>query len=370
MRRWLPFALLAALAAAQDQEGPSAPEHDELGFPITFNDDIITESDVERSLGQKRAAVPPITFRNERNVILKRKLAEEIAAELSIEVADREVDEEMRKRIDVQGGEAKFYESLAQQGLTLERFRNYLRQLILDSKLQFMFQTGVTHDQAKLLPWRVKPTPREIRIAHENDPVRRDAGARVQRLELVIDVDEKTRKKLAVRPLLDPDKYDDKWFNEELARRLQPQLQTVLDELEGGRSFEEVAKARGVDVETQKQRWIQLSRDVQDAGVRFLQEAKAQTYSPPLRRTGGGYRILYLIKRERPGDRPASDPEVALGYERRIRSLRALKYQALMQIQALDRSTVRPERVRANMRQELLAELREAEEKLGELGLH
>jgi hypothetical protein len=41
-----------------------------------------------------------------------------------------------------------------------------------------------------------------------------------------------------------------------------------------------------------------------------------------------------------------------------------------MHIQALDRSTVRPERVRESMRADLLAELRDAEGKLRALGLH
>ena len=41
-----------------------------------------------------------------------------------------------------------------------------------------------------------------------------------------------------------------------------------------------------------------------------------------------------------------------------------------MHIQALDRSTVRPERVRESMRTDLLAELRDAEGKLRSLGLH
>jgi hypothetical protein len=370
MRRIAVLALFAALAPAQDVEMPStAPEHDELGFPITFNDDIITESDVERSLGQKREDVPPITFKNERDVMLKRKLAEEIALELGITVDEREVDTYLKQQIDAQGGEAKFYESLAQQGLTLEGHRNNQRQLILHAKLRWMFQNGVTADQTRLLPQRIRPTPREIRIAAENDPARRDAGIRVRRLEMVVDIDKKTRTKVIGRMLRDG--KDEEWLKQQLAAAVEPLLEKIKKELKEGRPFEKVAGERGVDVDTQKELWIELPRQASEDPVeRFLQTAELKAVSEPFPRPGGGYRIVRLLERERPEDRPATDPEVAKAYEALIRVLRAAKWQAHMHIQALDRSTVRPERVRESMREELLAELREAESRLRALGLH
>jgi len=370
MRTAFLVVLLAALAPAQERATPStAPEHDELGFPITFNDDILTEGDVERSLGQKRENVPPITFKNERDVILKRKLEEEIAVELGISVEDPEVDGHLKREMDAEGGEAKFYESLAQQGLTLEGYRNDKRRLILHAKLRWMFQHGVAADQTKLLPQRIRPTPREIRIAAEHDPVRHEAGIRVQRLELVIETDKKTRQKVIGRMLRDG--KDEQWLKQELAAAVEPVLEKVQAELKGGRPFAEVARERGVDVDAQKLQWIELARQPSEDPVeRFLQTAEPKAVSEAVPRPGGGYRLVSLLARERPEDRPVTDPDVARAYDARIRALRAIKWQAHMYIQALDRSTVRPERVRESLRGELLTELRDSERQLRALGLH
>lgn len=370
MRRLSGIVLLAALAGAQGVETSStAPEHDELGFPITFNDDIITESDVERSLGQKREDVPPITFKNERDVMLKRKLAEEIATELGITVEEQEVDAYLRREMEAQGGEAKFYESLAQQGLTLEGHRNNQRQLILHAKLRWMFQHGVTADQQRLLPHRIRPTPREIRIAAENDPARRNAGIRVRRLELVIDIDKKTRQKVIGRMLKEG--KDEAWLKQQLAAAVELPLAEVKQQLKDGRSFADVAKERGVDVDVQKELWVEVARQPSEDPVEhFLQTAEPGAVSDAVPRPGGGYRMVSLLARERPEDRSVQDPEVSRAYEAMIGALRAVKWQAHMHIRALDRSTVRPERVRESMRADLLAELRDAESKLRALGLH
>lgn len=362
--------LLAALARAQETGTPStAPEHDELGFPITFNDDIITESDVERSLGLKRESVPPITFKNERDVILKRKLEEVIAVELGIGVEETEVDGHLRREMEAQGGEAKFYESLAQRGLTLEGYRNDKRQLILHAKLQWMFQHGVAADQSRLLPHRIRPTPREIRIASENDPIRREAGIRVRRLELVIDIDKKARQKVVARMLRDG--KDEEWLKEQLVAAVEPLLEKVRQELKAGRPFPEVARERGVDVDAMKDFWIEVPRQPSEDPVeRFLQTAEPNAVSEAFPRPGGGYRMVCLLARMRPEDLSVKDPNVARAYEARIRTLRTSKWQAHMLIQALDRASVRPERVRGSMREELLADLRDAESKLRALGLH
>ena len=370
MRSVVCVVLLAAFAPAQEGETPfTAPEHDELGFPITFNDDIITESDVERSLCQKRKNVPPITFKNERDVILKRKLEEEIAVELGITVEDPELDAYLKREMDAQGGEAKFYESLAQQGLTLEGYRNDKRRLILHAKLRWMFQHGVAADQTKLLPQRIRPTPREVRIAAEHDPVRHEAGIRVQRLELVVETDKKTRQKVIARMLRDG--KDEQWLKQQLVAAVAPLLEKVQAELKGGRPFAEVARERGVDVDAQKLRWIELPRQPSEDPVeRFLQTAEPDAVSDAVPRPGGGYRIVSLLARERPEDRSVKDPDVARAYDVRIRALRASKWQAHMYIRALDRSTVRPERVRESLRAELLIELRDADGQLRTLGLH
>lgn len=370
MRRLAPVVLFAALVSAQGSETTStAPEHDELGFPITFNDDIITESDVERSLGQKRERVPPITFKNERDVILKRKLEEVIAMELGISVESAEVDGHLRREMEAQGGEAKFYESLAQQGLTLEGYRNDKQRLIRHAKLNWMFQHGVAADQTRLLPHRIRPTPREIRIASEHDPIRREAGIRVRRLELVVDIDKKARQKVIAAMLRDA--KDEDWLKQQLATAVEPLLAKVKEELKGGRPFLEVARERGVDVDAQRERWIEVPRQPSEDPVElFLQTAEPNAVSDAFPRPGGGYRMVSLLARQRPEDLSVKDPKVAKAYDLRIRGLRAAKWQSHMYIQALDRSTVRPERVRETMREELLADLRDAESRLRALGLH
>ncbi|MHC4491081.1 MAG: hypothetical protein ACYTDU_05615, partial [Planctomycetota bacterium] len=123
--------------------------------------------------------------------------------------------------------------------------------------------------------------------------------------------------------------------------------------------------------DTQEELWIEVPRQPSEDPVeRFLQTAEVNEVSDALPRPGGGYRIVGLLARERPEERSVKDPDVSKAYAARIQRLRAVKWQAHMHIQALDRSTVRPERVRESMREELLAELRDAEGRLRALGLH
>ena len=371
MRPLYLLAFMATLAPAQEDENAPAPvpAHDELGFPITFNDEIITESDVERSLSQKRADVPAITFKNQRDALLKRQIAEEIARRLQIEVPPQEVDLEIKRRIDMAGGEAKLYDSLAQQGNTLSRYRADLRRQILESKLRFMFERGIAPNHQNLLFWRIRPTPRETEIAWRNDPQRRRTGTRVKRLVMVVDLDTKTRKRLSVQMALKGKSQE--WLREEVEKVLGPALKKVKAELAQGRPFEEVARERGGDVDAQLLEWKDLPAQLStEPGERFLQQAKTGAVSEPLLRTAGGYRILKLVDRERPDERPPSDPEVARAYDERIRFLRAYKWQAKLQIETLDAATVTPERVREGMRKDILQGLREAVQRLAELGLH
>jgi len=361
--------LLAAAALAQEGPGsePAAPAHDVLGFPITFNDEIITESDVRRTLGLPEGEVPPITMKNTRNQLLQRKLAERVAADLGITVEEFEVGEWFRRSVDLEGGEAKFYDLLAQQGRTLERWRLDTRQQILEDKLRYMFQTGISPDQRKPLPWRIRPTPREIRIAYDRDPSRLQAGLKVRRLEIEVNLTTQERAQLAMKGGGD-------LTMEELAalaeETLKPRVESVLAELRR-RPFREVAKERGIEVEALAGQWLEVPRtESPNAAERFLQTAKQESVSPPLRQPGGGYRILYLVERQDPGRKPPTDPQVAEDYDARIRSLRAQKWEAVMRLKALDDSLVRPERVREELRADLLGSLKDAEERLEALGLH
>ena len=364
--RALVVALLPA-AAAIAQPGPApAPAHDALGFPITFNDEIITESDVRRSLGLPDAEVPPITLRNERNRLLQRKLAERVGADLGIKVEDFEVAEAFRRTVDIEGGEAKFYDVLAQQGRTLERWRLDVRQQILEDKLRYMFQTGISVDQRTPLPWRIRPTPREIRIAYDRDPSRLEAGLRVRRLEVVVDLDQRERVQLAMNS---GGSLTQEQLAEQVEEILKPRVAQVVAELKQ-RPFPEVAKERGVDVDAERAKWYEIPRsETPNPAERFLQQAKKETFSAPLRQPGGGYRILYLIDRQDPGRKPPTDPQVAEDYDARIRALRAQKWEALLRLKALDESLVRPERVREELRVDLVGSLKDADDRLRALGL-
>lgn len=355
-------------AAAPAQEGPApAPAHDALGFPITFNDEIITENDVKRSLGLPEGEVPPVTLKNERNRLLQRKLAERVAADLGIRVEEVEVAEVFRRTVDLEGGEAKFYEVLAQQGRTLERWRADIRQQMLEDKLRYMLQTGISVDQRKPLPWRIRPTPRELAIAYENDPSRLQAGLRVRRLEIEVNLTPQERIQLAMKGGGDLTMEQLAAMAEEA---LKPRVEAVVAELKR-RPFPEVAKERGVDVDALAAQWVEIPRTGSaNPAERFLREAKRASISPPLRQPGGGYRILYLLDRQDPGRKPVTDPQVAEDYDSRIRSLRAQKWEALLRLKALDESLVRPERVREELRLDLLGSLKDAQDRLRSLGLH
>jgi hypothetical protein len=80
--------------------------------------------------------------------------------------------------------------------------------------------------------------------------------------------------------------------------------------------------------------------------------------------------IVCLVERQEPGELGPGDREVYVAYRERIRVLRRRKVRALMQLQALDRSDVRPERVLSEFRSGILADLKDALESLEQLGLH
>jgi len=362
------LALFAAFAFGQeniseDEEDLPSP-YAQMGFPVTFDDEIFTEQDVARSLGTPLDEIPELTLMRQLAILLNRKLSARIAADLKIDVTDREVDGMVRQQIEDRQGEAKFYEWLAQQGTTLGRFVEERRQLILDQKLAMLFATGITPDQLNLLPARIRPTPREISIAWRHDTARSSGGVRVRRLELLLDVDRKTRNKLAAQQALTGKSKE--WVQEQIELAVKTQVESVTSGLKTT-SFEEVAAKRGVDVEKQGAQWLDITGDGE--AEKFLTSAKAKTASKPIALPQGGYRLIYLIERERPGERRATDPEVAKVYEARIRSARASKWEAVMRIRALDRAAVRPARVRDDLREQHMATLRGAEEDLRRLGL-
>ena len=89
----------------------------------------------------------------------------------------------------------------------------------------------------------------------------------------------------------------------------------------------------------------------------------------PIRQAEGGAKILYLYRRQRPGDRSLHDREVYVHYRDMIAAARQEKAGAMMELEALNRSIVRPRRVLEAFRKDLLAELKDAEQRLNALGL-
>lgn len=368
MRKLLILVLLAGLAPAQDQpeETGSAraePRHDALGFPITFNDEILTKNDVLRALGADISVLGSRNvLRTERDRVLRMKLAEQVGADLGISVTDQDVDLVMRRQIDEAGGEAKFYERLGQRGQTLAGHEAEIAQRVLDEKLRLLFQNGIF--QRTLLPARIRPTPEEILIAHRNDPARRSAKVRVHRARYDVGLTKQERGRIAML------RMDDVPENEIQARKaklLQPRLDAVLKALKERKDGAPLPDVSGVAME---KGWVEVPiKPSERPEERFLQQGKPGQPSEPFRRPDG-YTVVVVIEREAPDARPATDPEVAARYDRAIRELRSRKWKAIMNLRALDKATVRPEIVRQELRTDIVAELREAEEALRTLGLH
>jgi hypothetical protein len=365
--RALPAIFLLATAAVP-QEGPPEPSpYAAMGFPVTFNEEIITANDVARFLGDLPLdQIDETTLRRSRDLLILRKINERIAADLSLEVGEAELAEYIRREIDIHQGEAKFYEWLAQQGLTLERFRIERRQMIIDQLLRILLQNGVSHDHRQLLPWRVGPTPREVEIAFRNDPEQREGTARVRRLSFRVDADAKTRGALSVRQLKDGLTAEE--VAAEIEKDLRPRVEAALAALKGGKPFADVAREHGVkDVEAMAREWMTLGGATE--AEKFLAAAQPGTWSEPIRMPGGEYEIVLLIERADPSERKVTDPAVAEEYARRIRSLRATKWENFLRLRALNSSTVEPPRVRDEVRKLILASLKEAEDALKALGL-
>jgi hypothetical protein len=367
MRKLWILVLLAGLAPAQEQPEetpPAEPQHDALGFPITFNDEILTKNDVLRALGADITVLGNRgVLRTERDAVLRDKLAEQVGADLGITVVEQEVDLVLRRQIDEAGGEAKFYERLSQRGQTLAGHEAEIAQRLLVEKLGYLFRNGIF--QRQLLPARIRPTPEEILIAHENDPARRSAKVRVHRAVYDIGLTKKERGRIALLRM--DGELTEKEIEERKAKLLQPRLDAVVRALKARKQGAPLGEMEGVSAETG---WVEVPTEPSDRpDKRFLQQGEAGRLSEPFARPDG-YTILEVIEREAPDARPANDPEVAARYDQAIRTLRSRKWEAIMYLRALDKATVRPEIVRQELRKEIVAQLRQAEEALRLLGLH
>jgi len=362
------FVSLLALAGAAAEK--TAESHDALGFPVIFNDEVITRNDVLRSLGAKETELgSPEVLARELNALLYRKVTELVAAHLGIKVAKEEVEAAIQREIDLKGGEAKFYESLAQRGDTLAHYKQYIRELILQGKMGFLFINGISRDQKTLLPWAVRPRPHEIQVAFETDPERRAPGPRVRWLEFEVKLSEAEKKPLYAMMM---EGAAEKEVRAKTQALLASRLEKVRAALAAGRPFEKLAAEHGADVAAQKARWEELSSEsTRRRDLRFLERAKPGEASKAIPLPGGdGCRFLQLLERKEPIAAGPSNPEVARAYSGRIRQLRGRKWEAVLRLRALNQATIRPARVREAFRSLLLSDLKDARQGLESLGLH
>jgi len=367
MRSWV--LALAALALGLGRLGAARAEedrHDVAGFPITFNEEIITRNDVLREIGgDEKMLGDAKVLADLRDGLLRRKLAEQVAADLGVQVTDEEVDRIVRAQIEYHGGEAKFFEWLYQRGDTLARFRNGIMQQVLAKKLDRLFAIGFTPGQSTLLPWRVRPTPREIGLAFKNDPARRRARIEVERIDLTVGLTRDERVKLAMRRM---DGLSQKEFNKEAGEILGPRVEKAMALVRDG-DVSAAAELPGTEVE---KAWVEIEKgESARPDVEFLRTGEVGAWSKPFPQPdGASVRLLRVLERKLPitGDVPTV--EASREYEIRIRELRGRKWRAVARLRALDKSTVRPERVRIGLRKQLVAELRAAEKTLRAFGIH
>ncbi len=356
------LAILALAVRAADED----PKHDIAGFPITFNEEIITRNDVLREVdGDEKVLGDANVLADLRDGLLRRKLAEQVGADLGLEVKDGEVELIMRNHIEVRGGDAKFFEWLFQRGDTLARFRNEIRQQLLKSKLDQLFRIGFTPGQSTLLPWRVRPTPREIAVAFRNDPARLQAKIRVQRVDLTVGLTKDERRRLAI---LSMDGTSPEDIKKEAGQKLKPRIEKAMKLVKDG-DVSGASKLPGTKVQ---KAWVEIEREKsRRPDVEFLRQGKVGAWSQPfLQSDGASVRFLQVMERKHPvqGDTPGIKDSQA--YTLRIRELRARKWRAVARLRALDKSTVRPERVRTGLRTQLVTELKAAEKTLRALGIH
>ncbi len=366
-------ALLLLQAGLQAQDTGGDLGHDALGFPITFNDEIITRTDALRALGNIR----PETVGNPKQVrddVILRKLRERAAALAGIVVTKQDINDEIKRQVDKLGGDAAYYQWLEQNGLTVEGHRHELATLLLVQRLNGEYlRHGFTRDR-KLLPFELAPTPQQVRTAYEHDRERWVGKSRVLAHELRIELSRKENSDLARRAAQKEDPFE--WAVKERQRIVKERLDRVLGALASGKSFDEAAAAAGKEVR-KAEGWVNMAAQDEDSPQgKFLSKAKAGEYSEPIRSGGDGYRLLYVEKRETGVTRGLDDLEVWQWYAGSnrslgvIRDLRGQKAFAWILLDALDRTTIEPKRVRTETRKKLAAELAGAEERLRALGLH
>jgi len=352
--------------AGSDDKAPQGP--DELGFPITFNDSIITRRDVLTALGAPEAELGAGGLtRDDRDGFLMDRLVERVGQIYDLHITEDMVERKVQREIDRWGGEARFFQTLAQRGETPESYREFQRRQILKELLQYLLVEGFP---GKRLPWSLEPTPRELRIAWENDSERRAAvGVTVHVFTHVVNFTKAENQELTQRFMkLDLDEDEEKAaVAQERERLVVPRLEAFLRDLKGGRAFDELARERG----GLGDQWLPIPRGATlDPQMEFLATAREGATSEPITLPEGGFLLVHLVERRDVSKSGPADANVIRQYRRLIMDLRTQKADALMKLQAVNRSTIEPPKVRREFRQLLLDRLKEAEERLRALGLH
>ena len=361
------IAVLLVLSLATLAQEAAKPTHDKLGFPITFNTDRITRSDVLRSMGSPEDPDDG-SVASARDKLLMDKITQHMASIWGIRVLEADVDREIRREIKHRGGEAKFHGFLGQRGDTLARYRQEKRLQLVRFHINYLLANGISLPPGqKVLPWSTRPSPDEVRVAIRQDSERLSKlGPRVRGLWVSLKVDTATRQQV-VRRVMKNRKLK---LADELARHADELAEAVVKRLDGGESFQSVVDSFGKEVGAQPKLWISLPGEPSnDPVLRFFQTGKPKSYSKSLAYPGGIRKIAYLIERALPGGASKMTPELYDNYVGRIAGLRRQKVKALMRLQALDRSSVGPDFLRKQFRADLVADLKASITELKALGL-
>jgi hypothetical protein len=363
--RWFALLLVVSLAGAQDAK-PRGDDHDKYGFPITFDAEVITLNDLVRDsnvdsiqeLGNIGSA---------RDQMLMDKLTEKVGELYGLEVEERAVSDVIERQIAAYPSEAEFYESLAQKGQTLELFRQDIKRQVLAYRLNSLITGGFLQQGGRLLPWDPNPSPREVKIAFDNDPARIAAGSLVKWRELAVSLSAKERKKVYGKRMLNPDLTDEDLRKEENAI-LEPRVARARAALKAKKSLDEIAKELGATI-LEKAGEID-SEPSKSERLTFLQKAKKGEQSGLLAVGKARYAILQIVEVRRPDQLTLNNPKVVEGYRARLAQLKQSKANFTLRLRALEKSIIRPERVRRQLRDLLLTSLRQSHRELRVLGLH
>jgi len=356
-------ALLSAVSLAQS----TSDDYDEFGFPITFDAQIVTRNVVIRSFGVESESALGGPLKNSRDIYLMQKLLEKVGELYGIEISQREVKDIEARQIAAFKSEADYYDDLLQNGLTPTTNQQKIRNDLLQAHLGQLFRFGFLARGQRLLPWDPAATPREILIAYKNDPQRLNAGSLVKWRELLIDIPAAERKKAQAARIVNPN-LTDAHVEAQIRAKVEPLAIKAGEMLKAGKSLAEIAAELNLKVrEAAREVTSQASKE---PATLFLQKAKAGERSDLLELKRSRWLILEVDVVHRPGDVSLSDPKLVMRYKQMVGELKQAKAEYLLRLRALDKTDIRPARVKRDLRTLCLDRLHHAQRKLRELGLH